>query len=56
MATGYAIEMLKKGDILVVCGKGAEEYQEVMGVKTRYSDSESIRDVIAKLKFGGELF
>ncbi len=56
MATGYAIEMLKKGDVLLVCGKGAEDYQEVMGVKTHYNDFESIREIIAKLKFGGELF
>ena len=56
MATGYAIEMLKKGDVLVVCGKGAETYQEVMGVKTHYDDKESVREIIAKIKFGGELF
>ena len=56
MATGYAIEMLKKGDVLVVCGKGAEKYQEVMGVKTHYDDIEAVRDIIAKIKFSGELF
>lgn len=56
MATGYAIEMLKEGDVLVLCGKGAENYQEVMGVKTHYNDIESVRDIIAKIKFGGELF
>ncbi len=56
MATGYAIEMLKKGDVLVVCGKGAENYQEVMGVKTHYEDKEAIREIIAKIKFSGELF
>lgn len=56
MATGYAIEMLKKGDVLVVCGKGAENYQDVMGVKTHYDDKEAVRDIIAKIKFSGELF
>ncbi len=56
MATGYAIEMLKKGDVLVVCGKGAENYQDVMGVKTYYDDREVIREIIAKIKFSGELF
>ena len=55
MATGYAISKLKQGDVLVIAGKGAEEYQDVMGVKLNYSDVLTVRDVIAKLDFGGEL-
>ena len=56
MATGYAIEMLKKGDVLVLCGKGDENYQEIMGVKTHYSDRESVHEIISKIKFSGETF
>lgn len=55
MAIGYALTKLKSGDTLVVAGKGAEEYQEVMGVKTKFSDKEIIKDTIAKLDFSGEL-
>lgn len=55
IATGYAIELLKKGDVLVVCGKGAENYQEIMGTKSHYNDKETIQDVIAKIGLSGEL-
>ena len=55
IATGYAIEFLKEGDVLILAGKGAENYQDVMGVKTKYSDKETIKDVIAKIGFSGEL-
>ena len=55
MAIGYAVYKLQEGDTLLIAGKGAEEYQEVMGVKTRFCDKEEVKDCIAKLKFGGEL-
>lgn len=56
IATGYAIDMLKEGDTLVLCGKGAENYQEVMGIKLNYSDEQTVKDIIAKIDFGGELY
>ena len=55
IATGYGIEMLKAGDVFVLCGKGAEDYQEVMGVKTKYSDKETVKDIISKIGLSGEL-
>ena len=55
MAIDYALSILSLGDVLVVAGKGAEEYQEIMGVKHTFNDKEEIRDGIAKLKFGGEI-
>ncbi len=55
MAIGYALSRLKSGDVLVVAGKGAEEYQEIMGIKFKFSDKEVIKDCIAKIKFSGEL-
>ena len=42
-AINYVVKTLNKGDVLVVAGKGAENYQEVMGVKRRFSDAEIIR-------------
>ena len=41
-----AILELKAGDILVVLGKGRENYQEVMGEKLPYSDLEIIESFI----------
>lgn len=55
MAIGYALSKLSEGDVLVVSGKGAEDYQEIMGTKFKYSDKETIKDTIAKLSFSGEL-
>ncbi len=56
LATAYAIKMLKEGDVLCVAGKGAEKYQEIMGVKIMYNDKEKIKEIIAKLNFGGDIF
>ena len=55
MAINYALSILTPGDVLVVAGKGAENYQEVMGVKLTFNDKDEIRDSIAKIKLGGEI-
>ena len=47
--------MLKSGDTLLIAGKGAEEYQEIMGVKLKFNDKDEVRDVIGKIKLCGEL-
>ena len=56
MAIGYGLTHLKGGDVLVIAGKGAENYQDVMGVKLHFSDEETVRDIISKLYLGGEFF
>ncbi len=45
-ATEYAIRLLSKGDILLVAGKGGEDYQEIMGIKHAYNDNKIIRKII----------
>lgn len=45
-ATEYAVRLLKKGDILLVAGKGGEYYQEIMGIKHSYNDNTVIRKII----------
>lgn len=45
-ATEYAINLLEKGDILLVAGKGGEYYQEIMGIKHSYNDASVIRQII----------
>ena len=44
------LSMLNKDDVLVVCGKGAENYIEQNGVKTYYSDFETILSLNRVLK------
>jgi len=36
------IEISKKGDIILICGKGHETYQEVMGAKSHFDDKEIV--------------
>ncbi|MDE7082631.1 MAG: UDP-N-acetylmuramoyl-L-alanyl-D-glutamate--2,6-diaminopimelate ligase [Clostridia bacterium] len=46
VATEYAIRLLEKGDILLVAGKGGEQYQEIMGIKHSYDDNTVIKNII----------
>jgi len=47
-AIEYALEFLKKDDILLVAGKGGEEYQEVMGIKYPFNDQDIIEKFLAR--------
>ena len=47
-AIGYAVDMLKPGDVLLVAGKGGETYQEIMGVRHIYSDTAAIAEILAE--------
>lgn len=40
-----AIALAKKGDIILVAGKGHENYQEIKGVKHHFDDKEVIREI-----------
>ena len=42
----YALELLQEGDILLVAGKGGEEYQEIMGIKYAFNDKDVIKELI----------
>ena len=46
VATEYAIELLCEGDILLVAGKGGEQYQEIAGIKHSYNDNTIIKNII----------
>jgi UDP-N-acetylmuramoyl-L-alanyl-D-glutamate--2,6-diaminopimelate ligase len=37
-----AVMLAKKGDIILVAGKGHEKYQEIDGVKTHFDDVEEL--------------
>lgn len=45
-ATEYAVRLLQKNDVLLVAGKGGENYQEIMGIKHAYNDKNVIRSII----------
>lgn len=42
-----ACMMAQKGDVILVAGKGHEDYQEVKGVKHHFDDKEAIREAMA---------
>jgi UDP-N-acetylmuramoyl-L-alanyl-D-glutamate--2,6-diaminopimelate ligase len=46
-ATEYAVNLLNDGDILLVAGKGGENYQEIMGIKHYYNDTDVIKKIIS---------
>lgn len=50
----YALSMLGDGDVLVIAGKGAEDYQEVMGEKREFSDKKTVLGFLTESE-GGKL-
>ena len=47
-AIEYAMDFLKKDDILLVAGKGGENYQEIMGIKYEFNDQDIIENLLEK--------
>jgi UDP-N-acetylmuramoyl-L-alanyl-D-glutamate--2,6-diaminopimelate ligase len=41
-----AINFSSRGDVILIAGKGAEDYQEIKGVKYNYSDFDVLKDYI----------
>ena len=37
--------MAKKGDVILVAGKGHEDYQDIQGVKHHFDDHEVLREI-----------
>ncbi len=48
-AIRYCIENAQKGDIIVLAGKGHEDYQEIRGVKYHMDEREIIADIFDSL-------
>lgn len=46
-AIAYAIQKGQPGDIIVLAGKGHEDYQEIKGVKYPMDERDLIRDILA---------
>ncbi len=43
-----AVKIADNGDIVVIAGKGAEKYQEVMGIKQPYNDEQYVMELMEK--------
>lgn len=49
-AVNYAVSHAKDGDMIILLGKGHEEYQEIQGVKYHYSEREAVANALADLE------
>ena len=49
-AIRYCIENAENGDIIVLAGKGHEDYQETKGVKYHLDEREVIQDILSGKK------
>ena len=43
-----ACMMAEKGDVILVAGKGHENYQEIKGVKHHFDDKEVLKEIFAE--------
>jgi UDP-N-acetylmuramoyl-L-alanyl-D-glutamate--2,6-diaminopimelate ligase len=48
-AIRYCIENAQDGDIIVLAGKGHEDYQEIRGVKRHFDEREVVADILKEL-------
>ncbi|MDW8032885.1 MAG: UDP-N-acetylmuramoyl-L-alanyl-D-glutamate--2,6-diaminopimelate ligase [Aquificaceae bacterium] len=46
-AIELALHMAEEGDVVVVAGKGHEDYQEIKGVKYPFKDSEVVKEALS---------
>lgn len=52
-AIRYCIQNAREGDVIILAGKGHEDYQEIKGVKYKMDERDLIREVLAELKEEG---
>lgn len=49
-AIEYAMRRMRENDVLLVAGKGGENYQEIMGIKYDYNDNAVIGEIMEKMR------
>lgn len=49
LAIKMALEALEKDEVLLILGKGDEDYQEIKGVKYPFDDREVVRELLAEV-------
>ena len=52
-AIRYCIENAQEGDVIILVGKGHEDYQEIKGAKFKMDERDLIREVLAELEAEG---
>lgn len=50
-AIEYAINFAKDKDVILIAGKGCENYQEILGIKCLYNDKDTVEELIRRNKF-----
>jgi UDP-N-acetylmuramyl tripeptide synthase len=48
-AIEYTLKQARNGDVILLAGKGHEDYQEIHGVKFHFNDKEIVEEFYAKL-------
>ncbi len=48
-AIGYILKMAKTGDIVIIAGKGHEQYQEINGEKEPFDERKIISDILKEM-------
>lgn len=51
-AIAYAITHALPGDMIIMLGKGHEDYVEIEGVKYHFSEHEAVREIVEEIKSG----
>lgn len=46
-AIAYCMDIGEEGDVIILAGKGHEDYQEIKGVKHHMDERELIDDILA---------
>ncbi len=54
LAIEKAMKMAKSGDIIIIAGKGCEDYQEINGIKHHFLDEEVVLDVAKTMHATGD--
>ena len=44
----YALDYAKAGDVIIIAGKGSENYQEILGIKRPYNDKDTVKDILRR--------
>ncbi len=53
-AIKYCIENAIAGDVIILAGKGHEDYQEIKGVKYKMDERDLIRQAVDEIKAEGK--
>ena len=46
----YALDIAKKGDTVLLAGKGSEKYQEIFGIKRPFCDKDFVKEYLRRRK------